>query len=68
MPSTPTEALEELTAKIRALSQADQDYIASMLLMERLKRNKLVMPTLHQRIDDSEGENWKSFDQVKDSQ
>ncbi|MDC0088003.1 hypothetical protein OAI07_00515 [Akkermansiaceae bacterium] len=59
--------LDELSAQIRKLSNSDQDYLASMLLMERLKRNKLVMPTLHKRIDDAEVSDWKSWDKVNDA-
>lgn len=62
-----TSPLDDISEKIRKLSAADQDYLASMLLMERLKRNKLVMPTLHQRIDDAEADNWKSWDKVNDA-
>ncbi len=57
--------LDELSAQIRKLSAADQDQLASMLLMERLKRNKLVMPTIHQRIDDAEADNWQAWDSNK---
>jgi len=59
--------LEELSAKIRKLPAAEQDYLASMLLMERLKRNKLVMPTLHQRIDDADVDNWKQWEKTSDA-
>ncbi len=54
-------AILEIAEKLRSLSEKDQDYLAGMLLMERLKRNKLVMPTLHKRIDDAEAENWSTW-------
>lgn len=56
-----TSSIDELSQQLRKLSAADQDYLASILLMERLKRNKLVMPTLHKRIDDAENDNWKPW-------
>ena len=60
--------LDDLSAKIRTLPASDQDYLASLLLMERLKRNKLVMPELHQRIDNADPENWKLWQEKAESQ
>ena len=59
--------LEDLKANIRQLPADQQDYLASFLLMERLKRNKLIMPALHQRIDDADPENWPTWEKTKDS-
>ena len=55
--------LDELKTQIKSLSTEDQDHLASMLLMERLKRNKLIMPTLHKRVDDADPVNWKAMEQ-----
>lgn len=57
--------LEELTRALQQLSPAEQDYIAGFLLVERMQRNRLVMPALHQRIDDAEPENWQPWEQTK---
>ena len=59
--------IEELKAAIRQLPAKAQDHIAGMLLMERIKRNQLVMPVIHQRIDDADPENWQSWEDVKSS-
>lgn len=59
------EKLEELTSVLQRLSPAEQDHIAGFLLIERMKRNKLVMPVMHQRIDDAEPENWPTWEQTK---
>ncbi|MBT8036973.1 MAG: hypothetical protein KJO21_05465 [Verrucomicrobiae bacterium] len=59
--------LESLKTSIRQLPPADQDHLASMLLMERLKRNQLIMPALHQRIDDSDPKNWEPWEPCKNS-
>jgi hypothetical protein len=59
------EALENLKATIRKLPAEDQDNLAGMLLMERLKRNKLIMPEIHKRIEDADPENWKTWEKTK---
>jgi len=41
--------------------------MAGFLLVERLKRNSLIMPTLHKRIEDSDPENWQALKNVKTS-
>ena len=60
------DALENLKATIRKLPAADQDNLAGMLLMERLKRNKLVMPDIHKRIEDADPENWQTWEKTKE--
>jgi len=60
------EALENLKATIRKLPAADQDNLAGMLMMERLKRNQLVMPDLHKRIEDANPENWQTWETTKE--
>lgn len=59
------EKLEELTGALQKLSPAEQDHVAGFLLIERMKRNKLVMPVMHQRIDDAEPENWSTWGKTK---
>ncbi|MCP5535670.1 MAG: hypothetical protein H7A51_05465 [Akkermansiaceae bacterium] len=59
--------LEQLKTTLRRLSAAEQDHLAGFLLMERLKRNKLVMPALHQRIDDADPENWPSWEKTQEA-
>lgn len=59
--------LENLKATIRKLPPASQDNLAGLLLMERLKRNKLVMPDLHKRIEDTNPENWPTWEKTKDT-
>ncbi|BDS09006.1 hypothetical protein NT6N_40460 [Oceaniferula spumae] len=58
--------LEELKSSLRKLSHSEQDHIASFLLMERMKRNKLVMPAIHQRIEDADPENWPTWEKTKE--
>jgi len=60
------EALENLKATIRKLPAADQDNLAGMLLMERLKRNKLIMPDIHKRVEDGDPENWQTWEKTKE--
>jgi len=57
--------LEEIQSAIKNLSHAEQDHLAGFLLMERLKRNQLIMPTLHQRIEDADPKNWQTWEQTK---
>ncbi len=57
--------LETLKAIIKELPHDKQDHLAGFLLMERLKRNKLIMPALHARIDDSNPENWQSWEKTQ---
>lgn len=58
MPMDP-DHLDELKKSLGRLSPEQQDQLAGFLLVERLKRNALVMPALHQRIDDSDPDNWQ---------
>jgi len=41
--------MEQLTTEIEKLSVAEQDHLAGFLLVQRMKRNQLVMPVMHQR-------------------
>ena len=59
--------LEKLQADISKLSDAEQDQLAAFLLMQRLKRNKLVMPAIHQRIEDANPDNWETLEKTRDS-
>lgn len=59
--------IESLKTSLRQLSDAEQDQLASFLLMERLKRNQLIMPSIHQRIEDADPDNWASWEKTKDS-
>ena len=59
------EELENLKATLRKLPAASQDHLAGMLLMERLKRNQLVMPDLHKRVEDADPENWQTWEQAQ---
>lgn len=59
--------LESLQAAIRQLPADEQDHLAGMLLMERLKRNQLIMPALHQRIEDADPKNWQPWEKCKNS-
>jgi len=60
------EQLEDIKASLRKLPHEEQDHIAGFLLMERMKRNQLVMPVIHQRIDDAESENWPTWGKTKE--
>ena len=53
--------LEQLKKTLGQLPSEQQDHLAGFLLIERLKRNSLVTPSLHQRIDDSDPENWNEW-------
>jgi len=59
------EKMEQLTAEIKKLSADEQDHIAGFLLIERMKRNQLVMPVMHQRIDDADPDNWAAWQKTK---
>ena len=59
--------LDNLKATLRQLPSDEQDNLASFLLMERLKRNKLIMPALHQRVEDADPANWQSWEKTKDT-
>lgn len=59
------EELENLKATLRKLPAATQDSLAGLLLMERLKRNKLIMPDIHQRIEDADPKKWQSWEQTQ---
>ena len=59
------EELDNLKATLRSLPAATQDNLAALLLMERLKRNKLVMPDIHKRVEDADPANWQSWEKTK---
>ena len=59
--------LENLKATIRKLPPASQDNLAGLLLMERLKRNKLLMPDIHKRVEDADPENWPTWEKTKEN-
>lgn len=59
------EELDNLKTTLRSLPAATQDNLAALLLMERLKRNKLVMPDIHKRIEDADPDNWQSWEKTK---
>lgn len=58
--------LDELKQTLGRLSAEQQDQLAGFLLVERLKRNRLVMPTLHKRIEDTDPDNWQTWQQPED--
>ena len=57
--------LEQIKESLSQLSAEDQDHVAGFLLVERLKRNSLVMPSLHKRVEDSDPENWQTLKSIK---
>ncbi|NWK54480.1 hypothetical protein HW115_02580 [Verrucomicrobiaceae bacterium N1E253] len=57
--------LEQLKATLRALPAATQDSLAGLLLMERLKRNTLVMPDIHRRIENADPDQWSKWEDTK---
>lgn len=59
--------LEQLKQTLRQLPPATQDSLAGLLLVERLKRNRLIMPDLHQRMDDADPKKWQSWEQTQNS-
>jgi hypothetical protein len=59
--------LERIKESLSQLSAEDQDHVAGFLLVERLKRNSLVMPSLHKRVEDSDPENWQTLKSIKAS-
>ncbi|MGB1874401.1 MAG: hypothetical protein ACPH5P_05300 [Akkermansiaceae bacterium] len=59
--------LDELKQSLGRLSPGEQDQLAGFLLVERLKRNSLVMPALHKRIDDSDPDNWQTWHKPEES-
>lgn len=59
--------LDQLKADISKLSDSEQDHLAGFLLMQRLKRNQLVMPSIHQRIEDADPDNWEILEKTRDS-
>ena len=59
--------LEQIKESLSQLSADDQDHVAGFLLVERLKRNSLVMPSLHKRVEDSDPENWQTLKSIKAS-
>ena len=59
--------LDLLKASLGELSADNQDYIAGFLLIERLKRNSLVLPSLHQRIEDANPDNWQLWQDTDQS-
>lgn len=58
--------LDDIKSSLSELSAEEQDHLAGFLLVERLKRNQLVMPALHQRIEDADPENWQPWQKTKD--
>ena len=60
--------LDELKRTLGRLSPDEQDQLAGFLLVERLKRNSLVMPNLHKRLEDSDPDNWQTWEKSKESQ
>lgn len=59
--------LDSIKASLGELSADNQDYIAGFLLVERLKRNSLVLPSLHQRIEDANPDNWQLWQDTDQS-
>ena len=59
--------LERIKESLSQLSAEDQDHVTGFLLVERLKRNSLVMPSLHKRVEDSDPENWQTLKSIKAS-
>lgn len=59
--------LEHIKESLSQLSAEDQDHVAGFLLVERLKRNSLVIPSLHKRVEDSDPENWQTLKSIKAS-
>ena len=59
------EKMEQLTTQLEKLSSAEQDHLAGFLLIQRMKRNQLVMPVMHQRIEDADPENWAPWEDTK---
>lgn len=59
--------LETLKQEIQKLTHNEQDHLAGFLLMQRLKRNQLVMPTLHQRIEDADPDQWETLEKTRQS-
>ncbi len=59
--------LDQLKECLRKLPPEDQDHMAGFLLVERLKRNSLVMPALHKRVEDSDPENWQTLKSLKEA-
>jgi len=59
------EKLENFTSELSKLSAEEQDHLAGFLLVERMKRNQLVMPAIHKRIEDADPENWKDWEKAK---
>lgn len=63
-----SEQIDELKQTLGRLSPDEQDQLAGFLLVERLKRNSLVMPSLHKRVEDSDPDNWQTWGKSKESQ
>lgn len=61
----PSPDLDQIKQAIGGLSDAEQDHLAAYLLMQRLKRNKLVMPSIHQRIEDADPGNWETLEKTR---
>lgn len=59
--------LDQIKETIEKLTEAEQDHLAAFLLMQRLKRNKLVMPSIHQRVEDADPDNWENLEKLRDS-
>ena len=59
--------LDDLKDAIGKLSTNEQDHLAGFLLMLRLKRNQLVMPHIHQRVEDADPKNWETLEKTRDT-
>lgn len=59
--------LDQIKETIGKLTEAEQDHLAAFLMMQRLKRNKLVMPSIHQRVEDANPDNWENLEKLRDS-
>ncbi len=59
------EKLENITSELSKLSAEEQDHLAGFLLVERMKRNQLVMPVIHKRVEDADPENWNDWEKAK---
>lgn len=62
-----TPELDQIKESLSKLAPEDQDHMAGFLLVERLKRNSLNIPTIHKRVEDSDPENWQPLNEDKSS-
>ena len=61
------EEFEKLKSSIQKLAPESQDRLAGFLLIERLKRNQLILPNLHQRIDNADTDKWTTWEKAQQS-